>query len=531
MVTQPNLEDWRRLDPYINRIKIIGIPPPFEKPENPLLHIPSVLQPLVDYLRDSRGDGRSTEGRSLLPNLAEVIYEGRWTRSPQYHSFLRDMLIGPSLRSLRLIEVATHHLSSFMGLWKGPTLGPTPGSLRSLTLHAAHSLVEFHLKRFREMLFIAIQSFHNLEHISFTPGLVCEDTLAHLAGLPTLTSLGVHFYQIQPHIADIDGAAHLTKSSRCHAVRFSYLHKLSVVIDNWSRCDNPSLPFLEQYVNASALEAVTLTFTTLVRRPRTDARFLERLLDYLAPSAPTLCELAVYTGVIPERRKAARSWIYPTPEPDFHFSSFPGLLRFVRLRTLRFEDHRKAGAICPVNDDALGVIADAFPDLELLSLCAPARMWGEARGAPDGPLPTLSGLLLLAQRCRNLRTLRLPVRPTFVCREETLRAASESASTVRTLSLWATPLKVDVEHPAETGYEAVKDRDSLGASTITFDDAATFFREVFPNVNDLCINGRQDRVESGEGYLRLVGGAELNEVRISSSIRSQNCVLRSPIQV
>ncbi|KAI1792426.1 hypothetical protein LXA43DRAFT_341516 [Ganoderma leucocontextum] len=428
-VSQPTVEDWKLLDPYINRIKVVGTPLPFTKPKHLALHEHSVLRPLVQYLREH---GPSTEGHSLLPRLTEVTWDDRWTRA---QNVFQDLFMGPSLRSFRLNDFHPPHVVSLFSQ-------TSPSSaLRNLTLDTVGYLADPNLSVSAHATVLnGLRTFHSLEHVSITSGLLSEDTIAHLTSLPTLTSLGIHFYRIDD-VVEADLGPTLTR----RAIRFPHIRRLSLTIDGWY--NRPSLPFIERYIDTSKLEAITLTFTP--RAPiRTEAHFLQWLLHYLAPAASTLRELSVYTGVA---RPAWGQW-HRGRDQGFNFASFPGLLRFTMLRTLRLEHQN---SLCPLNDDTLSGIAHAFPELEFLSLAAPAITRYEARSAPD-ELPTLDGLLPIAERCRNLHMLRLPIRSTLLRPDETLRAASRCASTVRTLSLWATPLEVEVEHLAETGYEAVE---------------------------------------------------------------------------
>ncbi|PIL29178.1 hypothetical protein GSI_09227 [Ganoderma sinense ZZ0214-1] len=491
-VSQPSLEDWKLLDPYIDRIRIIGTPLPFTRPKRLLLHEKTVLQPLEQYLREH---GPSTEGRSLLPNLTEVVWDDRWARS---QDIIRNLLMGPSLSSLHFTRL--HHMTSLLSQTSAPN------NLRNLTLHAVSYLTDSHLGFAHATILDGLRTFQNLQHISITLGLLSNDTIAHLASLPTLKSLGIHLYLYR--IGDVD-EANVGPTGNRHGVRFSHLRRLSLTIDGWY--DRPSLPFVERFIDTSTLEAISVTFT-LQAPNRSEAHFLRWLLQCVAPAAPTLRELSVYTGVA----RPTWSW-YSGRDPDFHFASFPDLLRFTKLRTLRLEHQRN---LCPANNDALRAIADAFPDLEFLSLAAPGVTEYEANLDPED-LPTLDGLLPMAERCRDLHTLRLPIRSTLIHRDEALRAASRCASTIRTLSLWATPLEVEVEHFAETGYEAVENA-SRSMSAFTTEDTAMFFREVFPHLDDLRVVIPKDdafglnRVEDIHGWSDVLD--KLAETEIPGSV-------------
>ena len=500
-VSEPTLEDWKLLDPYINRIRIIGTPLPFTtRPKHLLLHEKTVLQPLERYLREH---GPSTEGRSPLPHLTEVVWDDRWARN---QTIIRNLLMGPSLSSLHFTRLHSAHMVSLVSQTS------TSSNLRNLTLHAVSYVTEPHLGLAHATILTGLHTFQNLEHISITLGLLSEDTITHLASLPTLKSLGIHLYLFR--IGDVD-EADMGPTGNHHGVRFSHLRRLSLTIDGWY--DRPSLPFVERFIDTSTLEAITLTFT-LQAPNRSETHFLRWLLQCVAPAAPTLREFSVYTGVA----RPAWGW-YSGRDPDFHFANFPDLLRFTKLRMLRLEHQR---SLCPANNDALRAIADAFPDLEFLSLAAPAVTDYEMSLDPE-ELPTLDGLLPLAERCRDLHTLRLPIRSTLAYREETLRATSRCASTIRTLSLWATPLEVEVEHFVETGYEAIETAAPRSTSAFTTEDAATFFRDVFPNVDDLRVVIPTDdtfglnRVKDVHGWSEVLD--KLAETEIPGSVT--RCVM------
>ena len=389
----------------------------------------------------------------------------------------------------------------------------TPANVRNLTLHADRHLTDTDFELAHATTLNGLRAFHNLEHLSITLGLLSEDIIAYLTSLPTLTSLGLHLYLYR---SETDDEENLGPTLSCHGVRFSHLRRLSLTIDGWY--GRGSLPFIERYVDLSTLESIILSFT-LQAPERTETQFLQWLLQNIAPAAPTLREFSVYIGA----PRLAWGW-YSLSDPDFRFANFPGLLQFTRLRALRFEDHRDD--LCCADNNTLRTIADAFPDLEFLSLCPPTKKPYEARLEPE-TLPTLDGLLPIAERCRNLHTLRLPIRSALVCREEALRAASLCASTVRTLSLWATPLEIEVEHLVETGYEAIEDPASRGKSTFTSNDAATFFRKVFPNVDDLRIMLPVDdtfglnRVKDVHGWTEVLD--RLAETQVPGSLT--RCVL------
>ncbi|KAI0356922.1 hypothetical protein OH77DRAFT_1519843 [Trametes cingulata] len=91
----PSDAEWKRLDPYVPRIRAVGIPVPSGTIRR-VLDAGSVLQPLESYLMR-----RAIDGDVLFPDLTHVVYQPYWT-DPLYSR----LLLHPRVRVLQLPTVA-----------------------------------------------------------------------------------------------------------------------------------------------------------------------------------------------------------------------------------------------------------------------------------------------------------------------------------------------------------------------------------------------------------------------------------------
>ncbi|KAI0643319.1 hypothetical protein C8Q79DRAFT_171922 [Trametes meyenii] len=440
----PSAAEWAVLDPYVWRIRSVGIAtarsgvPPYTLDEN------SVLRPLEAYLRSTTQPG----SRVLFPNLRHVVYRPAWA----WHELYSVLLLHPGLRTLEL-----------------PTLAFTPESNWPPSTPPLSDMRSMLFDRLTTNVLPAVQRMHSLRNLLMGSLIMDLPTLTHLGALSSMTGLA------------LDGSASIfdyPPRSALSVPAFTEIRHLLVTI---ARREAPAVI---AHVSPRALEAVTIHWEDLFADP--DSSGIE-VLDCLT----ALSELPCPTGAA----HPCLQHLIVALDPEMESLCIPRGPGFADPHPLRvLEGPECAEYLTPalalgdlrtliigidvifwLNHAFLKALAQALPRLEVLALAPPIQVPYEfdllhnefenspeahiAGGTPEQedhvsasrPL-TLDGLLILSEHCINLTTVRLAVKgaftPGYYQPGIAHRGPCSTSSGVRMLELWTTVLATGVPNAA-----------------------------------------------------------------------------------
>ncbi|KAI0632317.1 hypothetical protein C8Q77DRAFT_1125019 [Trametes polyzona] len=462
---EPSESAWRRLDPYIPLIQIIGTTTPYDPPEptpgrkvapSPRiirgLDPDSVLKPLELYLAR-----RAQNPEVLFPNLVHVVYRAVWI-----HELYSRLLLSPQVQYLQF------PMTSFASHW---CLGEVRTFRCSMPLETYYPLLD-HVP-------LAIMKMRGLHTIWLNSLLLDSVLLSHLGRLPTLTALALELR---------DDEAYPSRA----VLDYKPFRGVRELFVSTSDAYYPS-SFLA-HIDPDALEAMTICSDVVHAEADDSAEIIYSVLAPLSPACrPT--RVSVLLTEVEERLFAdslltspmfrpnspqtipwsplqhdpsnegdTDSDLHPAytlePESEYLFerpgSELPGLddsehrlwsvLSITSLQTFEVA----IAVVFQLDDVFMSTLARCLPNLQTLTLVPSLR--GPFTFEVDSSrtyqsLPHLDGLLNLVWSCLELKTLKIAVRGTFSDAwladfwgmMEMLDQHSARAQ-VRTLELWTTAL-------------------------------------------------------------------------------------------
>ncbi|KAI0357001.1 hypothetical protein OH77DRAFT_188516 [Trametes cingulata] len=416
--------EWERLDPYVRRIRAVGIATPCDSGiATRVLDPESVLRPLLMHLSK-----RATESDVLFPDLVHVVYHPFWT-----HELYSHLLLNPRLRELQVPFVSFTELSEW-------GYGPDTSEHYDPATFA-------HTERLAVHILPAVQKMHSLQTVWMKAMLWTSETLTHLGSLPTLTTFALESGW------DIG----YPPRSQLERKAFSALTQLFV-----ANTEGGAAMFLA-HIDPVSLEALTIMWEDLYTDADSSGYFLLGCLSEVS-YFKQLQHLTVFMdeSMMEESTEQGIAWNDPSLPPRGWFDTLKGLARcheylqpLLSMRSLRTLEIG-IDIVIQLDDVFLPELARSLPHLEQLSLVPRPRrnFWfhepssmlphssdNHGRVQPKC-LPTLDGIVSLLGHCERLEQLKLAVATTFSDGNEP--HPTPSPSRVRVMELWATPLDENI---------------------------------------------------------------------------------------
>ncbi|KAH9858661.1 hypothetical protein C2E23DRAFT_799529 [Lenzites betulinus] len=430
LIGEPTADVWARLDPYITRIRTVGIALPYGVVARGL-DSETILRPLVCYL-----SARAADNDVLLPHLQHVMYQGFWI-----NKWYTRLLLPPYLQILEL-----------------PTMAHTPSwKLMSRSTHNPITMLACikNLKKLALHVNPSLQKMHTLRTLLVQAALLDQTTFTHLGALRSLTSLAWE-----------NGWSSIRYSSRAetgiHA--FRALRQVSVSTRQGSG------PLFLRCIDSPALKDVNIHWEILYTHPGASDVCLYKMLTTVAEHhSPE--RITVVLDKLQEAMIDTQVATNPAAH-HLHGSMFYEFLQPVlNITTLRVLEVG-INVIFEMSHEALLDLAEKLPRLESL------RFAPSLRGAfsfaheedPDAAIdiPDLKKLSLFTERCANLKKLSLAVQGCLsgdATRSADSVVKHSSSPHLRYLELWTTALAAD--EPDEEFIE--------------------FFVDTFPGLEELCV--------------------------------------------
>ncbi|OSD00459.1 hypothetical protein PYCCODRAFT_1426500 [Trametes coccinea BRFM310] len=402
LVRDLDVVDWEKLDPYIRRIRTVGIPSGPSGVPARTLDADTILRPLEAHLRR-----QAVDPRFPIPHLNHVIYHDFWT-----DACYSRILIHPRLEVLQL-----------------PMTAFTPYRKNHLNSDG-------------------IEGYDHDQFWTRHAQLWCSwDTtsLSHLSQLPTLTTLALED-------GWNGGMVYQPRAEMTHRA-FPALKHLLVSI---AHADAPE--FLE-YIDPSSLDAVTIYWEYLHGAASSSGEVLVGIFTSLRTLRQPRHVRVVLDESVEQMICNPRSSV-SSPELQYLYDSGNYLAPALSMTSL-CDLEIGIDVIFQVDNEWLSTLATSLPNLESLSLVPLAKVDfslrrfapAESELEPDviddlyerwglrRVLPTLDGLLALVEGCTRLARLKIAVESTISA--TTLSADgtwSKAKGRLRHMELWATGL-------------------------------------------------------------------------------------------